>query len=153
MQRSLVLAALPAIREDVPDRSAGHHQVTVRRACRQLLAAVLCAYLAAAYAQASAQSFPSRPIRIVIGFFAGSNSDSLARPMARRLAETIGQQIIDRLNNMIGKVLTLPDVREFYATQNAEVLLMTPAEFSAKVRLDHDKWGKIIREAGLKTAN
>jgi tripartite-type tricarboxylate transporter receptor subunit TctC len=125
----------------------------MRRACRQLLAAVLCAYPVAACAQASAQSFPSRPIRIVIGFSAGSNSDSLARPMARRLAETIGQQIIDRLNNMIGKVLTLPDVREFYATQNVEVLLMTPAEFSAKVRADHDKWGKIIREAGLKTAN
>ena len=125
----------------------------MRRACRQLLAAVLCAHLAVACAQASAQSFPSRPIRIVIGFSAGSNSDSLARPMARRLAETIGQQIIDRLNNMIGKVLTLPDVREFYATQNVEVLLMTPAEFSAKVRADYDKWGKIIREAGLKTAN
>ena len=125
----------------------------MRRACRQLLAAVLYAYPVAACAQASAQSFPSRPIRIVIGFSAGSNSDSLARPMARRLAETIGQQIIDRLNNMIGKVLTLPDVREFYATQNVEVMLMSPAEFSAKVRADYDKWGKIIREAGIKTAN
>jgi len=45
---------------------------------------------------------------------------------------------------MIGKVLTVPDVREFYATQNVEVLLMTPAEFSAKVRADHDKWGKSL---------
>jgi hypothetical protein len=33
----------------------------------------------------------------------------------------------------------VPDVREFYATQNVEVLLMTPADFSAKVRADHDK--------------
>ncbi len=63
------------------------------------------------------------------------------------------RDVVDRLNNLIGKVLALPDVREFYATQNVEVLLMSPAEFAAKVRADHDKWGKIIKEAGLKTAN
>ena len=63
------------------------------------------------------------------------------------------RELIDRLKNMIGKVLALPDVREFYATQNVEVMLMTPAEFSAKVRADYDKWGKIVREAGIKTEN
>ncbi len=63
------------------------------------------------------------------------------------------RDVVDRLNNLIGKILALPDVREFYATQNVEVLLMSPAEFAAKVRADHDKWGKIIKEAGLKTAS
>ena len=41
-----------------------------------------------------AQTFPSKPIRVVIGFTAGSNSDSLARPLARKLSEAIGQQVI-----------------------------------------------------------
>jgi tripartite-type tricarboxylate transporter receptor subunit TctC len=58
------------------------------------LFALFCAYSATAYSQAPAQPYPSKPIRIVIGFSAGSNSDSLARPMARRLSEAIGQQIV-----------------------------------------------------------
>ena len=40
-----------------------------------------------------------------------------------------------------------------YATQNVEVLLMNPTEFAAKVKRDHDTWGKLIRDAGLKSAN
>ena len=355
METLLLPAASQKTCADVGNRGAGHHRFAWRCACRPLLASLLFAWLSAACAQASAQSFPARPIRVVIGFSAGSNSDSLARPMARRLAESIGQQIIidnrpgasgniameivakappdgytlfsgpgssittnphmqermpidvlrdlvpvapmgqfsavlvvhpsmpaksvgelialakrkpgvinfgspghgtgfhlagelfkvqagikathvpyaaispmladliggrvdmmffsvivmaphvksgklralattgrtraevmpdiptvaeagvpdyeysgfhgifapsatprdivERLNSMIGKVLALPDVREFYATQNVEVLQMLPAEFAAKVRADHDKWGRIIREAGLKTAN
>jgi tripartite-type tricarboxylate transporter receptor subunit TctC len=335
--------------------SASHQRAGVSRGCSQFLAGVVCASVAAACTQTSAQSFPSRPIRIVIGFAAGSNSDSLARPMARRLSESVGQQVIidnrpgasgniameivaksppdgytlfsgpgssvttnphmmdrmpidvlrdlapvvplgqfssvlvvhpslpaksvtelvalakrkpgaisfaspghgtgfhlatelfriragvklthvpyasvspmlsdliggrvdmmffsvivtaphvksgklralattgttraevmpdiptvaeagvpdyeyigyhgifapgatsrdviERLNNLIGKVLSLPDVREFYATQNVDALVMTPADFSAKIRAEYDKWGRIIKEAGIKTSS
>ncbi len=63
------------------------------------------------------------------------------------------REIVERLNGMIVKVLATPEMRDYYATQNVEVLLMSPAEFAAKVRSEHDKWGKLIRDAGLKTAN
>ena len=63
------------------------------------------------------------------------------------------REVLERLNGMIGKVMATPEMRDYYATQNVEVLLMSPAEFSAKVRRDHDTWGKLIREAGLKSAN
>ena len=61
--------------------------------------------------------------------------------------------IVERLNAAIGKVLALPDVKEYYATQNVEILLLNPVDFAKKVRIDHDKWGKLIREAGLKAGN
>ncbi len=60
---------------------------------------------------------------------------------------------VERLNTAIGKVMTLPDVKEYYATQNVEILLLSPADFAKKVRADHDSWGRLIREAGLKAGN
>ncbi|MGH8620039.1 MAG: Bug family tripartite tricarboxylate transporter substrate binding protein [Burkholderiales bacterium] len=43
---------------------------------------------------AVAQTYPSRPIRIVITFPAGGPSDTVVRPIAQRLAETWGQPVI-----------------------------------------------------------
>ena len=43
---------------------------------------------------AAAQSYPSKPIRLVVPFGAGSNTDILARTMAARIAESWGQQVI-----------------------------------------------------------
>ena len=33
------------------------------------------------------------------------------------------------------------------------VITALTAEFAAKVKRDHDTWGKLIRDAGLKSAN
>jgi tripartite-type tricarboxylate transporter receptor subunit TctC len=43
---------------------------------------------------AKAQSYPTRPIRMVVGFAAGSAPDIAARLMAQWLSERLGQQII-----------------------------------------------------------
>ena len=42
--------------------------------------------------RARAQTFPSRPIRIVIGFPAGGGIDILARLIAPKMAERLGQR-------------------------------------------------------------
>src|SRR6476660_8838980 len=41
-----------------------------------------------------AQSYPWRPVRIVVTFSAGSTSDILARPMAQWLQERLGQPFV-----------------------------------------------------------
>ena len=41
-----------------------------------------------------AQSYPSRPIRVLVGFAAGSAGDIIARLTAERLAELLGQQLV-----------------------------------------------------------
>jgi tripartite-type tricarboxylate transporter receptor subunit TctC len=45
-------------------------------------------------AVAGAQSYPSRPIRLVVGFAAGGSTDVTARIVAERLSSAFGQQMI-----------------------------------------------------------
>src|SRR4029077_19857614 len=43
---------------------------------------------------ASAQTYPVRPVRIIVGFPAGNASDIIVRLMAQSLSERLGQQFI-----------------------------------------------------------
>ena len=60
--------------------------------------ALVCAGLAAAFAAYSAaaqsQKYPSRPVRVVVGFQAGGGTDLAARAIAQRLTETVGVSFI-----------------------------------------------------------
>jgi tripartite-type tricarboxylate transporter receptor subunit TctC len=49
---------------------------------------------------ARAQAYPTRPVRIIVGFTAGGVSDLLARVMGQRLSERLGQQFI--IENRLG---------------------------------------------------
>src|SRR5688572_29595280 len=42
----------------------------------------------------SAQQYPTRPVRIVVGFAPGGSADVLSRIMGQRLAESLGQTVI-----------------------------------------------------------
>ena len=41
-----------------------------------------------------AQGYPARPVRIIVPFAAGGNVDLVARGVAQRLSENVGQQVI-----------------------------------------------------------
>jgi tripartite-type tricarboxylate transporter receptor subunit TctC len=41
-----------------------------------------------------AQNFPSKPIRMIVGFAPGGGTDATARPIAQKLGEIFGQQVI-----------------------------------------------------------
>jgi tripartite-type tricarboxylate transporter receptor subunit TctC len=63
-------------------------------------ARVLCVGLALLYAaaparaQEDARTFPSKPLRIVVGFSAGGGNDILARILGQKLSENIGQPVV-----------------------------------------------------------
>jgi tripartite-type tricarboxylate transporter receptor subunit TctC len=57
---------------------------------RTLLALLFSAVLLPAFAQ----SYPSKPVRIVVPFAPGGGSDFIARFMAQRLTEALGSQVI-----------------------------------------------------------
>ena len=52
------------------------------------------AMLPAALRPAWAQSFPVHPVRIVVGFAAGSTTDILARLIGQWLSQRLGQQFV-----------------------------------------------------------
>ena len=64
----------------------------IRRKFLQLAAGAVA--LPAVSRSAFAQAYPSQPIRIIVGFAAGSGSDIFARLMAQWLSERIGQTVL-----------------------------------------------------------
>ena len=55
---------------------------------------LMVAVLAAACVPAHGQSYPSKPVRIVVGFAAGGPSDIVARLMAQQLTDRLGRQVV-----------------------------------------------------------
>ncbi len=58
--------------------------------------------------------------------------------------------IIDRLNAESNKALKHPDVANSLTHQALDPLPSTPEEFAQRIRLDYEKYGKLIRAAGVK---
>lgn len=59
---------------------------------RQTLASLLATTLAPSLSRA--QDFPHRPVKVIVGFAAGSLNDIIARELSRYMAETLGQPVI-----------------------------------------------------------
>lgn len=55
---------------------------------------LLACALAAAAPLAAAQTYPTRPIRVLVGYAAGGGVDAMARMLASRLPPLLGQQVV-----------------------------------------------------------
>jgi tripartite-type tricarboxylate transporter receptor subunit TctC len=60
------------------------------------------------------------------------------------------QPVVDKLNAEIVKVLQRPEVKDAWAKQGAEPLIMTPAEFTAYLEKDINKWAEVVKISGAK---
>jgi len=59
-----------------------------------LAALAVSSWLSLGLAQAVAQQYPSRPIRILIGFGPGSSADVVARVLGKQMEEKLGQPVV-----------------------------------------------------------
>ena len=55
-----------------------------------------------------------------------------------------------KLNAETVSILKLPDVRERLLADGAEPVGNTPEEFGAFIKAEIDKWGRVIKAAGLR---
>jgi tripartite-type tricarboxylate transporter receptor subunit TctC len=58
--------------------------------------------------------------------------------------------ILERLSNEVRKVINAPDVKDNWAKQGAVPMAMAPEEFGKFVREDIGKWGKLVKDTGMK---
>ena len=65
-----------------------------RRRAAAILATVLAVALAPGAPSALAQAFPTKPIKVVVTFPAGGGADFVARAIAPRLTESLGQSVV-----------------------------------------------------------
>jgi tripartite-type tricarboxylate transporter receptor subunit TctC len=85
------------------------------------IALLAACVLAAATAPASAQSYPTRSINVVVPFPAGGPSDVVARIVTEHMGRTLGQQLV--IENVGGAGGTLGSARVAAATPDGYTLL------------------------------
>jgi len=83
-------------------------QCPVRRShCQPRLRSLAAAALFAVAATAFSQTYPARPIRLIVAYPPGGASDTLARIVSPRLSSALGQQVvIDNRTGAAGNIAT-----------------------------------------------
>ena len=62
----------------------------------------------------------------------------------------VAKPIVDKLNATLVAAMNQPDTREQMERQGAEPVSSTPAAFASFVREEWNRYGPVIRAAGLK---
>jgi tripartite-type tricarboxylate transporter receptor subunit TctC len=58
--------------------------------------------------------------------------------------------IVDRLNAEVGKVMQAAETQQQFARIGGQAVASTPEEASAFLRAEHERWRKVIQDAGVK---
>jgi tripartite-type tricarboxylate transporter receptor subunit TctC len=58
--------------------------------------------------------------------------------------------IVDRLHGLVVKMMALPDVKSRVEGLGFDIIASSPAEFTAQVKVEVEKWTKVVKAAGIK---
>jgi len=112
---------------------------------RYLLHLAAGAALTAASRSVWADGYPTHPVRIVVGFAAGSTSDILARLIGQWLSERLGQQFV--VENRPGAGGNVGAESVVKAAPDGYTLLMVPPAVAANAALYKDLNFDFVRDA------
>ena len=90
------------------------------RTINTILAMVACALLAPAVS--AADTYPSKPIRMIVPFPPGGGTDGLARVLAERMAEHLGQRVV--IENLGGAGGTIGSAQAAKASPDGYTIVM-----------------------------
>ena len=60
------------------------------------------------------------------------------------------QEVVMKIHAEVAKILASPDLKARLGPQGIELVTNSPADFARFIREDNAKWGKIIKEAGIR---
>src|SRR5258706_728928 len=100
---------------------------------KTLLLAVAAAFALASIGEACSQAYPSKPIRIVVPFSAGSQTDVLARAIGIKLSESAGQQVVVDNRSSAGGIVAGNILVN--ATPDGYTLMLTSNAFAVSAAL------------------
>jgi len=58
--------------------------------------------------------------------------------------------IVKRLHTEIAEILKSPAIQKKFETQGADTVSMSSAEFAKFIQAETRKWGKVVKDAGIK---
>lgn len=70
--------------------------------------------------------------------------------MALTMPAKVAAPLVARVNMDVAKVVNAPEVKARLAAQGIDVVTGSPQALAQLVRDDHERWGKIIKAAGIK---
>lgn len=62
----------------------------------------------------------------------------------------VPQAVVNKLSAEVARIVKLPDVAQRFELDGAEAVGSTPAEFSAFLKVEMQKWSKVIKDAGIR---
>ena len=110
------------------------------RSTRRIVAAVAMVAIGATTAAFGQADFPTRPIRLMVGFPAGSVADVSARVLANRMSQILGQQVV--VESKPGAASTSPLIssrispKDGYTIFQVNSAIITNAAINAKMPFD-----------------
>jgi tripartite-type tricarboxylate transporter receptor subunit TctC len=60
------------------------------------------------------------------------------------------KDVVEKIHSDVAKVLQFPEVRERLAGMGAEPSGEAPAELAARIKVEYDRWGEVVRKANIK---
>ena len=111
---------------------------------KRMLMLLVSLILAGAGAQASAQAYPTKPIRLVVGFTPGGAADFVARAIAEPLSKALGQAVIVENRPGAGSSIAADYVAKS-APDGYTMLIASPSSISVNPALN-SKLGYSLRD-------